>query len=600
MKKLLYTLTLVFMLTGCAGQDSAEIQPLRYTGEYKYTQQGQIVKDQLEQYIRQADVADLLSVARIEQLEQMGIFVSVQNMRLVSDGQVAFDLALENSQGKSLTLPIEAVMNYYKLNSGIKTIHILWGNISAENNTLVLCTLNDIYIIDAKKLTIKQLSPQFLADKTQRYYLLDVIACDAGYTAAYMDSEKQGYIIFDKTGKTTDEYYRESFFAVFTDNTNANYDFEYLEACITTFYLDTQQTIIGQTEEHRAYDLQGENHDIRVHSIVDLTADAVEFYPFAPFDYHSGDYRVTMLSPGNYNTFRVVRAKDGKVTDYFTFDGSNLHETFRNDYSDEFIIKSDENCDVVTVYSTYSGQLLEIDFTDYSVEISNDFTGNWQYTVYDTDKTGRYQLCGGGHYGAGDVSYTILVLKDTHTGQMKYIDTIGGMYGGSEDAGFFSNGDVYTIALDEFKVFTTDMNQQGPVFEMSKNFPLGSGLSEDIGFRHLLAARRDPNDHSWVVLYNESGPYSENARDYYIDGDDWGFYKSTYKIGILDPQGKLTKVYDTGEYVMTYSFRTVEMYMAQDNVIRFSVLFKGYAPQLEGEINLTTGEYINISGGYNS
>ena len=164
---------------------------------------------------------------------------------------------------------------------------------------------------------------------------------------------------------------------------------------------------------------------------MDLTADAVEFYPFAPFDYHSGDYRVTMLSPGNYNTFRVVRAKDGKVTDYFTFDGSNLHETFRNDYSDEFIIESDENCDVVTVYSTYSGQLLEIDFTDYSVEISNDFTGNWQYTVYDTDKTGRYQLCGGGHYGGGDVSYTILVLKDTHTGQMKYIDTIGGMYGGS-------------------------------------------------------------------------------------------------------------------------------------------------------------------------
>ena len=62
----------------------------------------------------------------------------------------------------------------------------------------------------------------------------------------------------------------------------------------------------------------------------------------------------------------------------------------------------------------------------------------------------------------------------------------------------------------------------------------------------------------------------------------------------------MTKVYDTGEYVMTYSFRTVEMYMAQDNVIRFSVLFKGYDPQLEGEINLTTGEYINISGGYNS
>lgn len=600
MKKLLFVLAFVFALTGCEGQGSDAIQPLQYTEEYNFTQLSDSDGTLLQRYVRQADITDLLSEMRIEQLAQMGISVSAQNISLVSNGQVDFDLVLNNPQGKTLTLPMEAVVNYYITGNGIKRIHIMWGNISAENSTPVLCTLNHIYTIDAEKLTLKQLSPQFLADKTQRYYLLDAIACDAGYTAAYMDSEKQGYIVFDKTGKTTDEYYRANFFAYYNDSSSSNYSFEGPGACIATFYVDPQQTIIGRSKEETAYHPQEENYAISMYSLADLASDLVEFYPFAPFDYQCGDCRVAMFSPGNYNTFRVVRAKNGRVTDYFTFDGSSLHETFRNDYQDEFIIDSDENCDVVTVYSIYSGQLLEIDFTDYTVDVSSEFTENWQYTICDTDKTGRYRLCAGGRYGGGDVSYTMLVLKDTHTGWMKYIDTIGGMYGGGEDAGFFSNGDVYTISRDEFKVFTTDMSQQGPVFEMSKNFPLGYEISDEIYFRHLLGARRDPQTHSWVVLYNESGPYSEDGRDYYIDGDDWGYYKSTYKIGILDPQGRLTQVYDTGEYVHTYNFTSIDMYMIRDNVIRFEVLQKGEHPILRGEVDLVTGRYTNISGGYNN
>ena len=128
--------------------------------------------------------------------------------------------------------------------------------------------------------------------------------------------------------------------------------------------------------------------------------------------------------------------------------------------------------------------------------------------------------------GGGDVVINSIYLVENATGDVKYIDTIGGMYGGSESAGFFSNGDVYTIGLDEFKVFTTDMSQQGPVFEMSKNFPLGDDAVEKGGFRHLLSARRDPATQSWVVLYNEA-PYQADANDWYMDGDlGYNFYKS--------------------------------------------------------------------------
>ena len=119
-------------------------------------------------------------------------------------------------------------------------------------------------------------------------------------------------------------------------------------------------------------------------------------------------------------------------------------------------------------------------------------------------------------------------------------------------------------------------------------------------FRHLLAARRDPATHSWVVLYNEGVEY-ENYADNFIDYKNLSdnFYNSTYKIGILDPQGNLTKVYDTGEHVMTYSFRQVSMYMEEGDINNFKVLHKGVTPQLHGQLDLKTGEYTCISGGYN-
>ena len=207
--------------------------------------------------------------------------------------------------------------------------------------------------------------------------------------------------------------------------------------------------------------------------------------------------------------------------------------------------------DNVEFRSLNSDHIITADFAKRKVSstISKQMIENGLERLYSNSADGRYSLWKGNGEGGGDVVINSIYLVENATGDVKYIDTIGGMYGGSESAGFFSNGDVYTIGLDEFKVFTTDMSQQGPVFEMSKNFPLGEDAVEKGGFRHLLSARRDPATHSWVVLYNEA-PYQADANDWYMDGDlGYNFYKSTYKVGILDPQGNLTKVYDTGEYV---------------------------------------------------
>ncbi len=601
MKKLLFIFVIMFSLTSCGRQiavsGSSDIKPLEFIEATNYTNIPEKRKQQLEEYVAAMDSADLLSVIRLGQLADKRITIKVNKPELISLGEISFEIVLENVDKKSVVLPLKGMLNYYLAETNIRNACIVWGNMSINENSIILTTLNHIYKIDIDSMSIEQLQPEFLTDIAQRYYLMDTISCDAGYTVSYMDRTKQEFVIFDKDGKTVNRIDTDSVFAHYNPSSSNNMNITYGKDCMTTFYADPQQTVIGITSDDRAYEPDGEIYPPALKVFFDITTGQSEHYPISLVNYSDDNYHLAIFAPSNYNTHRVIRRENGKVTDYFTFETDELGKWSSHDGKLESMVTADCGFNVVSAYCPYSRQTVTVDFINNSVDISTDYDENWQYSVFDTYKD-RYCLCEGARTGAGDVSHKDIVLKDTETGQMKYIDTIGGMYGGSESAGFFSNGDVYTIGLDEFKVFTTDMSQQDPVFEMSKNFPLGSELTGDIYFRHLLAARRDPDNHSWVVLYNEA-PYEEDANDWYMP-DDFGdnFYKSTYKIGILDPQGNLTKVYDTGEHVMTYSFRTVEMYMKPGNIIHFSVLIKG-TPQLEAELDLNTGEYTCISGGYN-
>lgn len=607
MKKLLLLFVLVLSFTACTdftpdtGNNDVQpaVKPLEYTETAQFTQLPQPQLKQLEKYVESLSPRDLLGILRLEQLAEKGITVKIEHPQLKDVSMVNFDIVLENSQGKTAVLPVSALLNYNSDSNGLRNIEVIWGNISADEENLIVTMLNNIYKLDIDTLSVQQLQPEFLTDGQQQYYLLDVISCDAGYTASCLGQTRQGIVVFDENGKTVSENLEFGFLGGTDSDISRNYSIRLGHNHLTTFYINPQQTILGFTSDETVYAGNKTETAPLVNTLADLSTDAVEYYPYTAFDYTSGDYRFTMFSPGNYNTFRAVRAKNGKVTDYFTFDGSQLHETFRQDYNDEYSISSAEDGNIVTVYSPYSSQTLEINFKDYTVNIYNQYTEDWEYEVFDTSKDGRFELCTGSRYGGGDVSHSRIVLRDTQTGQMKYIDTIGGMYGGSESAGFFSNGDVYTIGLDEFKVFTNNMEQTEPVFEMSKNFPLGDDAVGKGSFRHLLAARRNPDDFSWIVLYNEA-PYKEQPSDWYMDGDlGYNFYKSTYKVGILDPQGNLTRVYDTGEYVMTYDFRRVNMYLSADNMLNFKVVIKGTETQLHGQLNLNTGEYTCVSGGYN-
>ena len=598
MKRILRGILAAMLLTGCSESAyTAEIAPPVFIQQESFTSLSDNQNSQLENYIKYLDREDLLSDLRIQRLEEKGISISLSEKTLLSFGKVSFNITLTNSDGKSVILPVECIVNYYTTDDKIASQQVLWGNLSASDNSIILTTLNNIYIIDINNLKVREIQPEFLAGNTDRYYLLDTISCDAGYTTAILSCDRQGLVIFDADGKTVSENYTYYLFGSFGHSNSDNYNFSLDKKRIALYYVDPDQTVVAVTSDDNYAGDGGKVYPPSVSSFYDIDSLTTQHYPQLSADYTYGSYRVSVFAPTNYNTHRAIKFKDGKPVDYFTFESDRLHEYFGQDENAPPVVTADSDCNTVSIYCPYSRQNLTVDFNSHSADISSVYNENWLYSVFATYGD-RYYLCEGSHSGAGDAYFRQIVLKDNTTGKMKYIDTIGGMYGGSESAGFFSNGDVYTIGLDEFKVFTNDMDQAGPVFEMSKNFPLGCEMKGDIYFCHLLAARRNPDDYSWIVLYNEA-PYKENPSDWYMDGElGNNFYKSTYKVGLLDKDGRLTKVYDTGEAVMTYSFRQVKMYLSAGNILNFEVVVKGKETQLHGQLDLNTGKYTCVSGGY--
>ena len=630
MKKILFILALLLCFTACSGQQSVnsdvssdtaieneEKQETIYTdsnlydtvGAYDFTMNLQAEK-QVDNYL--AGNVNVLKGVLPDTLKKKGFSIKTDKVTKLDNTNVSFTVILTDSSGNSLQLDMGARMKYsYRPQSSdgryadIANLRLSTDRITDLGQEIALIRHNnpqygDILFFDAE--TLKPIDKNIDLSVIKDYAVADICKVTGGYIIAYGTNKENGFAFADENGNITLNTFdaREENFLNVAYN---DWGFSYIE------------TMDFAPDNSRKLRILDENEDIAFMSFgKDSEGEYGIAYSFKEnrsymlhhrINIENGNHRFDVYKRINYNgengeigNLLVQRTFKGQpqTTMILSDKTANCFQGYENTHMP---YHATNNMNQVTILNEGYGETAVFDFENKSLKVSYSPTEKHIEREFAATADGRYSLYEGGFYGGGDVSYGMIVLKDNRTNQLKYIDTIGGMYGGSESAGFFSNGDIYTIGLDEFKIFTTDMSRQGPIFEMSKNFPLGTVKEGNTHYRDLLAVRRNPDDHSFVVLYTDR-EYYEKYEDSLMPELGGNFFKSTYKIGILDPQGELTKFYDTGEYVMTYSFRTVEMYMAQDNVIRFSVLFKGYDPQLEGEINLTTGEYINISGGYNS
>lgn len=564
MKKMIVILAMILAFTAC-GQtdtDNSEAQP-------------SVSPSPEPEFVTVDSAVNILSVEKIKILKSQGVTATV----IGKTGEDKTYICLEKNENQ--------LMIEYDYNNPITLNY--WGGhiIVVQPDGLEYYSIDNFHYVDTFTVT----------DFTGR--LVDAIPHGHGFLAAYIDGEEYGFAKFRASGGFMYKLPLE------LENPFVDADGKIVGKTFLT-YIDKNQYYTDQSQKQLLFasgDSIADEYDGFIYNLSDNTAH--HFRTFASdTDDNGGVYMTAVVDKYSDDRMRddipakIFRLYNGDPTGYIEFDAGLLMGGFF-DFDGVEVTHLDEN--KVEFRSLNSDHIITADFAKRKVSstISKQMIENGLERLYSNSADGKYSLWKGNGEGGGDVVINSIYLVENATGNVKYIDTIGGMYGGSESAGFFSNGDVYTIGLDEFKVFTTDMSQQGSVFEMSKNFPLGDDAVEKGGFRHLLSARRDPATQSWVVLYNEA-PYQADANDWYMDGDlGYNFYKSTYKVGILDPQGNLTKVYDTGEHVMTYDFRQVSMYMEEGDILNFKVIIKGKETQLHGQLDLKTGQYTCISGGYN-
>jgi len=288
----------------------------------------------------------------------------------------------------------------------------------------------------------------------------------------------------------------------------------------------------------------------------------------------------------------IIMGKDGKIYRSQIFNIPQLNGSFGyEEQATNHPLEYNYNrqTDTLDIFCTFIEQNLSVNFTDGSYKTEYRITSRQANREYATSKDGRYSLYLGRGSGGGDISYSMVILHNKEKDTYHYIDDIGGMYGGGEDTGFFSNGDVYVISYDDFKVFTPDMSGTQPVFRLADSFPLGANAAGEKTYRYLLAARRDPAEKTYITIYADT----DNRDNIYLD--DFNL-KATYKVGIHDRQGRLVKTYDTGAHVKVSPFgiNNISMYLDDKNTLHFHDRMKTQT-WVEGTVNLTTGHYTSIT-----
>ena len=304
----------------------------------------------------------------------------------------------------------------------------------------------------------------------------------------------------------------------------------------------------------------------------------------------------TSLSTTADTCWRVTNLVDGMVREVDTFDldvnyifGTN-QET--NSFEDDLIVEfAHENRDMI-VTCPHTEITLILDRGSDTGQVLYNPTAkqiNTYRAVYSKDK--RYTIYNGASAGGGDGGASQKILHDSDVSNKnnayRYIDTVS-IY---DEIGFFSNNDIWVLRNDDFIIYEKGMPTQQPKFVMSRNLPLGKNINDgDVWGRIIVAARRDPEKQDYIVMYLEF-PGEDSYRDFVNYVPDC--YRPTYKLAMLDTEGRPVKVIDTGVngYMRLYDFADVRMYMEKENLIHFEVYYKDKLA--EATVDIATDE-VNI------
>ena len=596
MKKLIiFILATALLFTACSQRETtAQLEKPANIEVSSFTNEKTASNEKRSEFISSITVENMLSENRLSVLKAAGFDVGITNVEENADSTLTITLSVTNGKGRTLLLPVTAMLDYNSYGDGFHSEKLYWGSINLQDNELVLTTLNAVYLVDTYKMKMKETVFDTGGLRDSKFYLGDTIKKDDDYiTCFYGPEADNGFLIFNPDGSLKQLVETDYNFFGRTSNPSEYepYALE-LDAKTELFFINKEETLIAERDDFGgsyACDLQ--------------TGDFVYYRKKLNAAVDGG--RIALISMEQPRTLEdcgqiaILYDENGRITDSF-LTSVKLHYSFDEPYyleSENLSLEISETANkVYTIYHPYAAQQLVLDFNTQTAQAEYIYDQRWNYEVWETSADGKFSIVTGSRYGGGDASYEANVLLENSTGKMKYIGETGGMYGGRNETGFFQNGDVYFYDYDAFNIFDTDMEKAEPIWQLTDYFPLGDNVASGVSYRYLMAARRDPQDKSVSIIYFDY-PYVEDSRSAYIDyeKDDMQL-KATYHFSRISADGTVEFDYDTGVNVLL-GFNLIQVSIYPEN--NGNMHFYGWSQShqyiwFEGSINPYTGVYTPI------
>ncbi|MBQ6851328.1 MAG: hypothetical protein IJN77_09860 [Oscillospiraceae bacterium] len=593
MKKYLYgfILIIVFLFSSCSANQSV-MQPdsKQYESLSIQTSSSEEVslKELLKTSLDNLNLVEFFYYGYDKDFSSAGLTVEIIERQIIDEYYAGFTIKINNGVS-NLILPVKAEYiyrtdGYY---TPIADENVQWGNIDISDSGIVVARYDfdkNYSVLEHYNTDTLELINSIKFTDIPDLRLLSATVYKDGYAAQYFKSETdKGLAILDNNGNIVQQIkysgYNTSY--GYQNNSDLNFNSPYSLGKEKIRIFSDDLIFVGKED------------------IFSLSKSLSGCYK-KQCQYNDGDTKFELYTKSGgsadlENHFAVLYSQD-KVTDLFFSNNKNIHEAFASEDSNykpsEYKLSSDGR--IMTINCDITQLTLTVDFDRKTLTDKYNITEDRLTYEYETSPDGRITLHGGASAGGGDYWVSALVAKDNATGQLKYLGCPGGMYGGGNDFGFLKNGDIYIFSRAEFTVFSSDLNVKDPIFTMSDNFSLGRVDEQNIDYRYLFAVRRDPQTFGYTVVFADV-PYYAGARYPDIDISFNSNNNYTYKVGLLDANGRLYKHINTDidVKITPFGYMNMDMYLQRDNLMHMTTMVKSGVYD-DFTVDISTGKITNL------
>ncbi|MBQ7903212.1 MAG: hypothetical protein IJ362_05725 [Oscillospiraceae bacterium] len=525
MKKILILMLITAcLLSACSStqieQSSSSAVQSQQADTPLYTIESSLGSKAVKSIVKMAEKADMQSFVHPDELylfDNKGITLS-PSVTKITDNEIIIELDIKNNKTE-ISLDLTCPLNYsYPVSqkdniTDISNLQIYYPSVTISGNVMIVSSFDRIMIYDAD--TLEKISDDIninsAVDGEDGVFLCSTVYGD-GFVAVYSSAAEEGLAVFDKDNNLKNKF-------------TAGYK---------NMLLHRNNLSDSAVENNQNFSIYGQRKikcsdnfvcfEIGDAFIADLKENKI--YKAYPLFSHSYDNKnVTVYSTtdiyGIHDKCYVICEENDAVTDTFYFDGRRMSSEFAQ--SDDALTINGNGTKFSAVCSK-TGMTLDIDTEKHKAvifyNITQDMLKGYETAAISPD--GNYTL----KYNVSMYTPTRTVLCNNKTGECFFICN-----GTAYEAGFNPDGTIFARTATDYII--TDYKGNW-LYSMAERLPYND-VSK--GQSIYLCDVHRKQDGSYLAVFFETGLSCESLN---------------YRLAVLDNNGNLTKIIDTGKAIETY------------------------------------------------